>query len=46
MKRLKLTTWIVIGMVPGIAVGYACHANISDAQELKALVTAREAEKV
>ena len=37
MKRLKLTTWIVIGMVLGIAVGYACHGSIADPQELKAV---------
>jgi hypothetical protein len=25
MKRMKLTTWIVIGMVLGNATGYACN---------------------
>ena len=35
MKRLKLTTWIVIGMVLGIVTGYICHRAISDPHELK-----------
>jgi Na+/H+-dicarboxylate symporter len=35
--KLKLTTWILIGMVAGIAVGYWCHARYPDAQEAKAV---------
>jgi Na+/H+-dicarboxylate symporter len=37
MRKLKLTTWIVIGMVLGIIVGYVCHQSIQDPQELKAV---------
>ncbi|WP_051243044.1 dicarboxylate/amino acid:cation symporter [Azohydromonas australica] len=35
--KLKLTTWILIGMGAGIAVGYFCHARYPDAQEAKAV---------
>ncbi|MFP3796330.1 dicarboxylate/amino acid:cation symporter [Paraburkholderia sp. SIMBA_027] len=37
MKRTKLTGWIVIGMLLGIAVGYGCHRAIDDAQSLKSV---------
>ncbi|CAG9239194.1 C4-dicarboxylate ABC transporter [Paraburkholderia tropica] len=37
MKRMKLTGWIVIGMLLGIAVGYGCHRAIGDAQSLKSV---------
>jgi Na+/H+-dicarboxylate symporter len=37
MRRTKLTTWIVIGMLLGIAVGYACHRLIDDRQSLAAV---------
>jgi Na+/H+-dicarboxylate symporter len=37
MKKLKLTTWIVIGMVLGILVGYGCNQSIHEAQTLKAV---------
>jgi Na+/H+-dicarboxylate symporter len=35
--KLKLTTWILIGMAAGIAVGHACHTQFVDAQEAKAV---------
>jgi Na+/H+-dicarboxylate symporter len=35
--RFKLTTWILIGMLAGIAVGYACHTVSPDAEHTKAL---------
>jgi Na+/H+-dicarboxylate symporter len=35
--KLKLTTWILIGMLAGIAVGYVCHAQFPDAQEAKTI---------
>ncbi|MDM0042616.1 dicarboxylate/amino acid:cation symporter [Variovorax sp. J22G21] len=35
--KFKLTTWILIGMLTGIAVGYACHSVFPDAQEAKAI---------
>lgn len=37
MKKMKLTTWIVIGMLLGIAVGYACNRLIEDHQDIKAI---------
>lgn len=36
MKRMKLTTWIVIGMVLGIATGYACNQRFTDPDSIKA----------
>lgn len=35
--KLKLTNWIMIGMLLGIAVGYVCHAKFPDAQEAKTI---------
>ncbi len=35
MKMNKLTTWIVMAMVAGIAVGYLCHALAPDAAAAK-----------
>ncbi|WP_114972186.1 dicarboxylate/amino acid:cation symporter [Rhodoferax ferrireducens] len=35
MKMNKLTTWIVMAMVAGIAVGYLCHALVPDAAAAK-----------
>ncbi|WP_420476898.1 dicarboxylate/amino acid:cation symporter [Noviherbaspirillum sp. ST9] len=35
MKRIKLTTWIGIAMVAGIAVGYTCNALAPDAAAAK-----------
>ena len=35
MKRNKLTTWIAIAMVSGIAVGYACNTLAPDAAAAK-----------
>ncbi|MBK8185260.1 MAG: dicarboxylate/amino acid:cation symporter [Candidatus Competibacteraceae bacterium] len=32
MKTNKLTTWIMIGMILGVVVGYACHAIAPDAK--------------
>jgi Na+/H+-dicarboxylate symporter len=34
-KKRNLTTWILIGMVAGIAVGYACHIAFPDPQTAK-----------
>lgn len=35
MKMNKLTTWIIISMLAGIAVGYVCHALAPDAAAAK-----------
>ena len=35
--KFKLTTWILIGMVLGIGVGYVCHSSFPDPQEAKAV---------
>jgi Na+/H+-dicarboxylate symporter len=35
--KFKLTTWILIGMLAGIAVGHVCHAQFVDVQEAKAV---------
>lgn len=35
MKRNKLTTWIVLGLVLGAAVGYACNTLAPDAKAAK-----------
>lgn len=35
MKMNKLTTWIIMAMLAGIAVGYACHALAPDAAAAK-----------
>lgn len=32
MKTNKLTTWIMVGMILGVVVGYACHALAPDAK--------------
>ncbi|ABD71162.1 sodium:dicarboxylate symporter [Rhodoferax ferrireducens T118] len=35
MKMNKLTTWIIVAMLAGIAVGYVCHALAPDAAAAK-----------
>ncbi|MFC5475453.1 dicarboxylate/amino acid:cation symporter [Paraherbaspirillum soli] len=35
MKKIKGTTWILVGMLLGIVVGYICHENAADAQAAK-----------
>ncbi|WP_293761050.1 dicarboxylate/amino acid:cation symporter [uncultured Aquitalea sp.] len=35
MKTNKITLWVLIALVLGITVGYFCHANITDAKQLK-----------
>jgi Na+/H+-dicarboxylate symporter len=35
MKRINLTTWIVVAMVLGVAVGAACHGTASSPQAAK-----------
>ena len=39
MKRNKLTTWIVIGLVLGVAVGYACNTLVPDAKAAKEIAS-------
>jgi Na+/H+-dicarboxylate symporter len=33
--KLKLTTWILIGLVLGVGAGYACHASFPNPQDAK-----------
>jgi Na+/H+-dicarboxylate symporter len=35
MKKIKLTTWVAVAMVSGIAVGYLCHTLAPDAAAAK-----------
>jgi Na+/H+-dicarboxylate symporter len=35
MKTNKITLWVLIALILGIAVGYGCHANIADPKQLK-----------
>jgi Na+/H+-dicarboxylate symporter len=37
MKRWKLSHWIVLGMILGIVVGYACHRYAADEAAAKAI---------
>lgn len=37
MKTNKLTTWIMVAMVLGVAVGYLCNINAPDAKAAKAI---------
>lgn len=35
MKTNKITLWVLIALVLGIAVGYGCHTSITDPKQLK-----------
>jgi Na+/H+-dicarboxylate symporter len=39
MKRNKLTSWIAIAMVSGVAVGYLCHSLAGDAAAAKEIAS-------
>lgn len=39
MKRNKLTSWIAIAMVSGVAVGYLCHSLAADAAAAKEIAS-------
>jgi Na+/H+-dicarboxylate symporter len=35
VKTNKITLWVLIALVLGIAVGYGCHTSITDPKQLK-----------